>query len=82
MHSPGMQLCNHDFFACREGFEVLAEVYVPPFRGFAISIALVGCAMFNAHRDIVQQETAGFWHCHDVLAVPLSLYFTRLDFFW
>jgi hypothetical protein len=31
---------------------------VPPFRGCAISIAHVGCAMVNADRDIVQQETA------------------------
>jgi hypothetical protein len=83
MHSPGMQLCSfHDFVDCREGFEVLAEVYVPYFRGSAISIAQVGCAMVNADRDIVQQETAGFWHCHDVLAVPVSLYLSRFEFFY
>jgi hypothetical protein len=77
-----MQLCSfHDFVDCREGFEVLAEVYVPYFRGSAISIAQVGCAMVNADRDIVQQETAGFWHCHDVLAVPVSLYLSRFEFF-
>ena len=82
MHSPGMQLCSfHDFVDCREGFEVLAEVYVPYFRGSAISIAQVGCAMVNADRDIVQQEAAAFWHCHDVPAVPISLYSSIFDLF-
>jgi len=36
----------------------------------------------NADRDIVQQEAAAFWHCHDVPAVPISLYSSRFDLFF
>ena len=62
----------HDFLGCREGFGFLAEDCLPHLRGSATSIAPVGCAVDNADRDIVQQEAAAFWHCHDVPAVPIS----------
>jgi len=71
----------HDFLGCREGFGFLAEDCLPHLRGSATSIAPVGCAVDNADRDIVQQEAAAFWHCHDVPAVPISLYSSRFDLF-
>ena len=72
----------HDFLGCREGFGFLAEDCLPHLRGSATSIAPVGCAVDNADRDIVQQEAAAFWHCHDVPAVPISLYSSRFDLFF
>lgn len=83
MHSPGMQPSSfHDFLGCREGFGFLAEDCLPHLRGSATSIAPVGCAVDNADRDIVQQEAAAFLHCHDVPAVPISLYSSRFEFFF
>lgn len=83
MHSPGMQPSSfHDFLGCREGFGFLAEDCLPHLRGSATSIAPVGCAVDNADRDIVQQEAAAFWHCHDVPAVPISLYSSKFGLFF